>query len=137
MDLLTAYTHDSELQAITTPLLISTIQKSPQHPLSLFQSAVFTSRSLATVLTVEILQLDALKASVHRLPYITHTVAPAVFKITPRHGPRRNIPFPLFLHVDSLIWIVFTEPLPRNGSSICLSSSRRIATALHARIHFI
>jgi hypothetical protein len=47
MDLLTNYTHDSGLQAITATA-ISTIPKSPQHPLSLFQPAVFTSRSLAT-----------------------------------------------------------------------------------------
>jgi hypothetical protein len=39
MALLITYTHDSELQAITTPLLISTIHRSPQHPLSLFQPA--------------------------------------------------------------------------------------------------
>jgi hypothetical protein len=60
MDLLTTYTHDSELQAITAPPLISTIHKSPQHLLSLFQPAV----SLPLVpwqrlLTVEILQLHA------------------------------------------------------------------------------
>jgi hypothetical protein len=49
LDLMTTYTHDSELQAITEPPLISTIHKSPQHPLSLFQPAVvFISRSLAT-----------------------------------------------------------------------------------------
>jgi hypothetical protein len=33
-------THDSELQAITAPPLPSTIPKSPQHPLSLFQPTV-------------------------------------------------------------------------------------------------
>jgi hypothetical protein len=38
MDLLTTYTHGSELQAVTTPPLIA-IHKSPQHPLSLFQPA--------------------------------------------------------------------------------------------------
>jgi hypothetical protein len=36
MDLLTTYTHDSELQALTTLSLISTIHGSPQHPISLF-----------------------------------------------------------------------------------------------------
>jgi hypothetical protein len=42
-------THHSELQAITAPPLISTIRRSPQHPLSLFPACcVFTSRSLAT-----------------------------------------------------------------------------------------
>jgi hypothetical protein len=34
MDLLTTYTHDSELQAITAPTLISTIQKLLANPLS-------------------------------------------------------------------------------------------------------
>jgi hypothetical protein len=39
MDLSTTYTHDSEL--ITALSLISTLYKSPQHPLSLFQPALF------------------------------------------------------------------------------------------------
>jgi hypothetical protein len=47
MDLLTTYTHDLELEAITAPLLISTIHKSPQHTLSLFAACcVFISCSL-------------------------------------------------------------------------------------------
>jgi hypothetical protein len=37
-----------ELQAPKAPPITSTIHKSPQHPLSLFQPTVFTSRSLAT-----------------------------------------------------------------------------------------
>jgi hypothetical protein len=40
LDLLTTYTHHSELQAITALSLISTIHSSPQHPLSLFCPAV-------------------------------------------------------------------------------------------------
>jgi hypothetical protein len=69
MDLLTPYTHDWELQVITAPSLISTILKSPQHPLSLFPAwCVFTSRSLSTALTVEILQFHALRCSAHSLP---------------------------------------------------------------------
>jgi hypothetical protein len=49
MDLLTTYTHGSELQAITAPLLIFTIHVSPQHPPKpFFQPAVFISCSLAT-----------------------------------------------------------------------------------------
>jgi hypothetical protein len=47
--LLATYAHDSEMQAITAPSLISTIHKSPQHPLSLFPTCcVFISHSLAT-----------------------------------------------------------------------------------------
>jgi hypothetical protein len=48
LDLLTTYTHDSELQAITAPPLISKIHKSPQHLLSFPACCVITSRSLAT-----------------------------------------------------------------------------------------
>jgi hypothetical protein len=49
MDLLTSYTHRSELQVITALSLISTFYKSPQHPLSHFPTCyVFNSRSLAT-----------------------------------------------------------------------------------------
>jgi hypothetical protein len=48
MDSLTAYTHDSELQSVTAPPLISTLYKSPQHPLSLCQPAVLTSHFLVT-----------------------------------------------------------------------------------------
>jgi hypothetical protein len=40
LDLLTTYTHNSEPQAVTAPSLISTLYKSPQPPLSLFQPAV-------------------------------------------------------------------------------------------------
>jgi hypothetical protein len=50
IDLLTIYIHHSELHVITAPLLISTIYRSSQHPLSLFPVCfVFNSRSLATV----------------------------------------------------------------------------------------
>jgi hypothetical protein len=40
LDLLTTYIHDSELQAITAPSLVSTFYKSPQHTQSIFQPAV-------------------------------------------------------------------------------------------------
>jgi hypothetical protein len=52
------------------------------------------------LLTLEILQLHALRSSLHRFPYrtlselTTPLVAPIVFRITPLHGPRRNTPFP-------------------------------------------
>jgi hypothetical protein len=49
MDLITTYTHHSEVQLITAPLLISTIHKLPQHMLSIFPACcVLASRSLAT-----------------------------------------------------------------------------------------
>jgi hypothetical protein len=68
LDLLTTYTHDLELRAITAPLLISTIEKSSQHPISLFPACcVLTSRALATALTLEILQVHAVTSSLHSL----------------------------------------------------------------------
>jgi hypothetical protein len=76
MNLLTTYTQDSELQAIIAPLLISTIHKSPQHPLWLHQRVPWQR-----LLRVKILQLHTLKSS------LTHLVAPTLFTITPRHGP--------------------------------------------------
>jgi hypothetical protein len=45
LDLLTTYTHHSKLQVITALLLISTLCKSSQHPLTLFQHAVFSTAS--------------------------------------------------------------------------------------------
>jgi hypothetical protein len=66
MDLLTTYTHDSEV--ITELPLISTIDKSPQHPLSLFQPAVSSPAvPWQRLLTVEIPQLHALRFDLHSL----------------------------------------------------------------------
>jgi hypothetical protein len=49
IDLLTTHIYDSKIQTITTPPLISTIHKSPQHPLRVFPAYYdFISRSLAT-----------------------------------------------------------------------------------------
>jgi hypothetical protein len=95
--LLTTYTHDSELQAITLLSLISTNHKLPQHPLSLFESSVISPAvSWQQMLTMEILQLPTLRSFLHRLPYrpdcqlSTNLVAPYLFYITLRHGPRRK-----------------------------------------------
>jgi hypothetical protein len=72
MDLLTTYAHDSELQAITAPSLISPIHKSPAARAKPFSAChVFTIRFLTTFLAVEILQLHALRSSLHRLAYRT------------------------------------------------------------------
>jgi hypothetical protein len=60
------YINDLELQAITAPLLISTIHKSPQHLLSLYQLAVSSPAiPWQRLLTVEILQLHALRSCLH------------------------------------------------------------------------
>jgi hypothetical protein len=87
---------------------------------------------------VEILQLHAFKSSLHRLPYGTNMVAPVVFKITPRHGPRRSVPFPtvsLQLRADSLLRErVYRVVACKRCWYICLSRDRRIVMALHATI---
>jgi hypothetical protein len=48
INLLTTYTHESELQAITAPPLIATGYKSPQYRKAFPVCYIFTSRSLAT-----------------------------------------------------------------------------------------
>jgi hypothetical protein len=72
MHLLSTYTHDSELQAITATSLICTLYKSLQHPLSLFQPAVSSPAApWQRLLTVEILQLQELRSYLHNIPYRT------------------------------------------------------------------
>jgi hypothetical protein len=97
MDLLTTYTHDSEPEIIASPPLLSTIHKSPQHPLSLFQPVVSSPTvPWLRLLTVKILQLHAFRSYLHSLPYrtayqlTTDLVAPIVLKIILRHGLRRK-----------------------------------------------
>jgi hypothetical protein len=152
LDLLTTYTHDLELQVITVPLLISTIHKSPQHPLNLFQCAVSSPAiPWQWLLTVEILQLHMLKSSLndssfltasfpHRLPYWTDLVTPVAILIMPQHGPDRNTPFPTvppLLHVDLLLQERVYQAIAQKWPwYICSSCSRCIAMALHASIHY-
>jgi hypothetical protein len=47
MDLLATYTHHSELQIIAEVSLVSTLCKSPQHPLGPFPACCVISRTLA------------------------------------------------------------------------------------------
>jgi hypothetical protein len=70
MDLLATHKHDSELQVITAISLISTLYKSPQHPTSLFQPAVFSPAFLwQRFLAMDILQLHALTVSCAELSF--------------------------------------------------------------------
>jgi hypothetical protein len=72
MDSLTIYIHDLELQKITAPQLIATNHKLPQQPLSLSQPAVSSlTVHYERLLTVVILQLQALLYYLHSLPYRT------------------------------------------------------------------
>jgi hypothetical protein len=67
-------THASEVQVLTAPPLISTVHKLSQHPLSPFPACfVFTRRSLTAASDMEILQLHALRSSLHSLPCRTAT----------------------------------------------------------------
>jgi hypothetical protein len=68
-DLLTTYTQHSELQVITALLLISTLYKSEQHLLSLFQPAVSSSAvPWKQLLTLNILQIPVLRFYLQSLP---------------------------------------------------------------------
>jgi hypothetical protein len=71
MDILTICIHQSE-QVITAPPLITTIHKSPQHPLSLLQPVVSSPAvPWQRLLTVEILKHHAPRFNLHSLPYRT------------------------------------------------------------------
>jgi hypothetical protein len=92
LDLLATYTHDSELQAITAPPLITTALAKPFPA-----CCVFTCRSLVKVSNSGDYSASARKSSLnggflptvpflHSLLYRTNSVAPVVFLITPLHG---------------------------------------------------
>jgi hypothetical protein len=127
LDLLTTYTHDPELQAVTVPPQFSAIHISPQHPLSLFPACcVFISCSLA-------MTLNSFTCSGPLFTY-SRTVLPnnwlCALLITSQHGLHRKTPFPtvtLLLHVYLLPWecvcwvvaqkrLLFTESPLSNGS---------------------
>jgi hypothetical protein len=119
MDLLTTYTHYSELQAITAPPLITTIRKSPQHSLSFSQPAVTSPVDpWQRLLTVGILQLQAIKFSLHRLQYrntsaLTLSLA---YNILARTTQKTQL-FYFGIRV-CCCGNVFTEPILRNGLGI-------------------
>jgi hypothetical protein len=73
----------------TTSSYNATIHKSPQHALSLFQLAVSSAVPWQRLLTVEILQLHAVRPSLHSFPCRTDSQLCPLLIIS-RHGPRRN-----------------------------------------------
>jgi hypothetical protein len=141
MDLLSTYTHSLELQAITRPLLISTIHKSPQHT-SLFQPTVFSPAvPWQLLLTVEIIQLHLFRSFLHSFscrtasqlstlatnsrPFHTNLLvfsSPPDFQLSTLATGTDHIEntIPLLLYHCCICVCccgnVFTEPLPRNGS---------------------
>jgi hypothetical protein len=104
--LLTTCTHHSGLRVITAPLLISKIDRWPQHPLSLFPACcVFNSCSLATASNSE----DSSASTRSRrycpqnIPQLYILVILIVFKITFWRGPYRKNDVLLFLHTCSFL----------------------------------
>jgi hypothetical protein len=85
LDLLITCTYHSKLQVITGPLVISTVHKTPQHPLSLFQPAVSSPAVPSQrLLPMEILQLPALRFSCHIRPcraLVNSTIAPSLLSL--------------------------------------------------------
>jgi hypothetical protein len=60
--------HDSEIEVIIAPSLISKIHSSPERPLSLFHPAVFSPTvPWQRLLTVEMLQIPLLRSVLRRL----------------------------------------------------------------------
>jgi hypothetical protein len=92
MDLKNTYTHDSELQEIRAPPIISTIHKSPQHQLSLFSACCLISRYLATASNSRDSSASRAKvlSSQPPLQNSTQLIGPTVLVRTSRHGPHRN-----------------------------------------------
>jgi hypothetical protein len=96
MDLLTTYTHHSELQVITALLLISTLYQSLEHLLSLFPSCcIFFSHSLAAApdsgdSSASCSQVLSLQPPVQNLTELNYS--PNLPVITSRHGPHRKCP---------------------------------------------
>jgi hypothetical protein len=87
---LTTYAHNSKLQAITVQPLISAIHKSPQYTLSRLQLAVSSPAvPCQRLLTVEILQLHALRFYLHSIQCKTKRSSLCLL-LTSRHGPHRK-----------------------------------------------
>jgi hypothetical protein len=128
-DLLTIYTHHSELQVITALSLISTLYKSPQHPLGPSPArCVFISQSLATASNSG--DYSASRAKVILSQPAAHTelnstvnltIAPSILRlscraqlnsllqtvllITCQHGPHRKHRF----HSKSIVRCVYVS----------------------------
>jgi hypothetical protein len=111
------YWHNSELQVITAPLLISIIHRLPQHPLSLFPACcAFNSRSLATASNSG--DSSASRAHVVILRRISRnwnlvnlTITPSLLSLFCRtqhswtHSPTNQL-----LHFTSLHWTELPQP---------------------------
>jgi hypothetical protein len=143
--LTTTYTHDSRLGTTSNYSAIAHLHNShittaPAKPFP--ACSAFTSRSLATLYiswdySASRAQVLFSQTSAQNW-LLTGWVAPIVFLITPRHGPRRNTQFPtvpLSLGVDSLLRErVCRAVAQKRPCYIRPPRGRCIATALRATI---
>jgi hypothetical protein len=91
LDLLTTYTHHSELQLITGPSLISIAHWKPFSVCSVFTSHFVTTEILELQRSSSLWMAAPFQVTLFfRLPYITDMMDPIVILITPRHSPRRQ-----------------------------------------------
>jgi hypothetical protein len=107
---------------------LSTIHKLPQHLLSLFQPDVFSPAiPWQWLLTMEFLQLHALRSSLHSLPCRTqlNSLSSKPPVITSQHRPHRK-------HSSSFI-LCMLQALPSNS---CFLQSHCLATGLYTTIWF-
>jgi hypothetical protein len=146
LDLLTPCTHHSELRVITAPPLISTLYRSLQHPLGLSQPSVSSTAPWQCLLTVEILQLPALRSSYHSRPcrtLISCQLLASLAELKCNAYPQfLNYPlsWPRILGADptenstfnsfSMVVGVSTDPLPRNGRLLIQSCSLFVSRCL-------
>jgi hypothetical protein len=110
-DLLTIYTYESELQAVTAPPLIPTTHKPSQHPLSLFPACcVFTRRSLATASKSGDSSASRAQVLCSQPPVQNSTklIARTVLVINSRHGPHTSRK-----HQNTVLLLLRSCPLPR------------------------
>jgi hypothetical protein len=113
--------------SITAPPLISTIHRS-QHPLRIFQPAVSSPAiPWQRLLTVEIIQLHALRTSLHRLPYRTERT------LSPQLSSLKLLVTDLVETLVSNSTFILARRFLAVGT--CLPSRFSIVTAIHATIH--
>jgi hypothetical protein len=97
--------------------LISTIHKSPQHPLSLFQPAVSSPAfPWQQLLTVEILQLHTLRFDLHSLPW--RTLVSTNNWLTPRLVAITHQPSSLLFTGFQLITVSSQSHIATDGQSV-------------------
>jgi hypothetical protein len=156
MDLLTTYTHDSELQAITTLSLLYTLYKSIHHTLSIGLFIVFPIRCLVTAPNNG--DSWACTCSCPLASTTTKLSAPNVLVIASRHGPHKKCRSSTVAFVSVVAGTclsAFSQKRPRRRplitagllllcarmllalpSNIFCLQSHRLATGLYATLSF-